>query len=716
MQIKLVLFFIILILVYCLYYNKFIGGKKREKMILNENLGDVKYSFEIDNYFELNKNDILITTCLFLNMNHSKKKHNKYLDGLKKLYKWANKNKYILRIYYDESVIDIIKKQYMKDDIQLYKYNFPDFYNKKLKLHKETFGTLIRFMPFFDVDKHNHNKVFCCDIDFKDHLENLSNNILKFANLDNIKENYKIIGRYGIGYCYKYLTRLNHINDIVLPLTACSLYLEDIKFPINLLSNFLNKYLKDDSQKFKNFEYGVDEHFLNLDLYDYIKKQKLIVYNTTNRFDKYYIPGSSKNIRDIVIKYININKPEITFNIVTFDLILNNLINYIKKQKIEYNKNEVSCILKTLLYGSKYSFIVYKNSYLNNIENYNIFYTIDKKKHSEFYNLNMSGGFNNLHLSTDLFLRTCKELELPFELIDNKTIIMYNKDKTKNLKYHRLYNQSINKKKKQKINKISVSKIFKKNNLPTTQNIIFDKPKNIDDIKNIIKNNNISYPLVIKPIDSTGGIKVFVNLKSDDDVFQILKNEFLNKHINRSKSQKIMFEDFIDGLDHRILAYEDKIFDVIKRTPAYVIGDGKSTLKELIDKANIIKQKNNHYLIPIKKHFLKQNNLKLNSIIPNNKLTYVNNVTNFHQGGFLERIELDKVHPDNINMLKKINKHLDLKLSGIDLIIPDITKSYKSQKCTLNEVNTSPNFDIHYILDKSTRLIKKYLELYFKAK
>ena len=329
---------------------------------------------------------------------------------------------------------------------------------------------------------------------------------------------------------------------------------------------------------------------------------------------------------------------------------------------------------------------------------------------------NLYGGKKNLNFNTSLFLEVCKQLKLPYELIDNQTIIMYNKDKTKHLKYHRLYNNSFKSKKIKKFDKISVSKIFKKNNLPTTHNIIFDKPKNIDDINNIIKNNNISYPLVIKPIDSTGGIKVFVNLKSDNDVFQILKNQFLNKHINRSKSQKIMFEDFIDGLDHRILAYEDKIFDVIKRTPAYVIGDGKSTLKELINKANIIKRKNGHYLIPIKQHFLKQNNLKLNSIIPNNQLTYVNNVTNFHQGGFLERIELDKVHPDNINMLKKINKYLDLKLSGIDLIIPDITKSYKLQKCTLNEVNTSPNFDIHYILDKNTRLIKKYLELYFEIK
>ena len=55
------------------------------------------------------------------------KKKNKYLNGLKKLYNWTNKNKYILRIYYDESVIDVIKNNYIKDDIQLYKYNFRFF-------------------------------------------------------------------------------------------------------------------------------------------------------------------------------------------------------------------------------------------------------------------------------------------------------------------------------------------------------------------------------------------------------------------------------------------------------------------------------------------------------------------------------------------------------------------------------------------------------------
>ena len=41
--------------------------------MINEKLDNVNYNFEIDNYFDLDKNDLLITVCLFLDKNHSEK-------------------------------------------------------------------------------------------------------------------------------------------------------------------------------------------------------------------------------------------------------------------------------------------------------------------------------------------------------------------------------------------------------------------------------------------------------------------------------------------------------------------------------------------------------------------------------------------------------------------------------------------------------------------
>ena len=378
MIIKLFLFFVFLILVYCLYYNKIIGGKK-DTIIINEKLDNVNYNFEIYNYFDLDKNDLLITVCLFLDKNDSEKKHNKYLNGLKNLYKWTNENKYILRIYYDESVVDIIKNNYIKDDIQLYKYNFPDFFDKKLNKHFDTFGTLIRFLPFFDIKYHKSSKILCVDLDIYGNLTNLHKYMIKLSKDKRIKEPYKFFNRFGIGYCYKYLPRLQESNVEHLPYTACAIYLENISFPIEIYTNFINKCLLNNCDEYTNFsnkyQYGVDEHFLNKFLYKYIKKNNIIVYNISNNLYQSYTPATNKDNKDFIDKFLKEKKIETTFDSNKYNVILKNLIDYAKKHNKDINDNILDCTLKTRMYNRDYYLVTYKNYYKDNKEYYELFET-----------------------------------------------------------------------------------------------------------------------------------------------------------------------------------------------------------------------------------------------------------------------------------------------------------------------------------------------------
>ena len=65
-------------------------------------------------------------------------------------------------------------------------------------------------------------------------------------------------------------------------------------------------------------------------------------------------------------------------------------------------------------------------------------------------------------------------------------------------------------------------------------------------------------------------------------------------------------------------------------------------------------------------------------------------------------------------MFKKVNKILNLNLCGIDFMINDISKSYKIQNTSgINEVNTNPNFDIHYYCNNTTSQLEKFFHLYF---
>ena len=80
--------------------------------------------------------------------------------------------------------IQIINKHFIgKKDIQLFKYHCELFYNKTV--HYNTFGTLIRFLPLFDIKEHYHNFTYILDIDYVSHKESLYNKMIFMSNLIN---------------------------------------------------------------------------------------------------------------------------------------------------------------------------------------------------------------------------------------------------------------------------------------------------------------------------------------------------------------------------------------------------------------------------------------------------------------------------------------------------------------------------------------------------
>ena len=49
---------------------------------------------------------------------------------------------------------------------------------------------------------------------------------------------------------------------------------------------------------------------------------------------------------------------------------------------------------------------------------------------------------------------------------------------------------------------------------------------------------------------------------------------------------RVIVERYITGEDYRLLVINYKLVAAAKRTPAHVIGDGISTVRELVDKVN----------------------------------------------------------------------------------------------------------------------------------
>src|SRR5699024_592106 len=97
------------------------------------------------------------------------------------------------------------------------------------------------------------------------------------------------------------------------------------------------------------------------------------------------------------------------------------------------------------------------------------------------------------------------------------------------------------------------------------------------------------YPLVLKPTDANGGRGVFSNLKSESSLKDALH------HVRTVLGYKeVIIEEYLPGVEYRIIVLEDKVVGALNRVPANVIGDGMSTIRELIRIKNKERKQNPH--------------------------------------------------------------------------------------------------------------------------
>ncbi|MEZ4777840.1 MAG: cyanophycin synthetase [Flavobacteriaceae bacterium] len=207
----------------------------------------------------------------------------------------------------------------------------------------------------------------------------------------------------------------------------------------------------------------------------------------------------------------------------------------------------------------------------------------------------------------------------------------------------------------------------------------------------------VGYPLVIKPVDGNHGRGITVDIQNYEDALVAFRNAK-----ESSKSGAIIVEKFITGRDYRLLVINFKLVAAALRTPAHVIGDGKSTVQELIDIVNSDPRRgygHENVLTQITVNELTQNIIKdagytLDSVIPKDEMLILKDTANLSTGGTAEDVT-DIMHPDNIEMAERISRIIDLDICGIDVMTTDISKPLQETGGAVLEVNAGPGFRMH---------------------
>lgn len=228
----------------------------------------------------------------------------------------------------------------------------------------------------------------------------------------------------------------------------------------------------------------------------------------------------------------------------------------------------------------------------------------------------------------------------------------------------------------------------------------------------------LGFPVVLKSEYGAFGSRVYTDLKTKEQVinaFNIIKNDIIKNNMN---GRNILIEEFVEGNDYRILVANNKVVTVYHRIPAQIIGDGKNSIQKLIELENNqreIKNSQQNYgslpLLKISEHelfMLKKQDLEMNSIAQKNQIVLLRSNANQSSGGEIE-VVTDKIHPDNIKLAIEISKVMKIDIIGIDVMIDDISNSYREGKLKILEVNHSPA--VRYWAFKDGEYEKNLLEI-----
>lgn len=244
----------------------------------------------------------IISISLF-KMEQGYKNFEKYLSGLELICRVLPEKLKKLKIvlFIDDSIInepEVYNRIKKIRDLILIKYTCPKFI--KNSRHIELFGTLIRFLPFFEFEGNFTNIVMSIDADTNmDDINYIVNDYKYFKSIDSVYH-------YNTNMFYELLTKWASLDGFTI---LAGRHMCKAKLPINLLLDYLdcirnsncgNMELiksKMDFTKYSTFPYGIDEYFLNYIMLPYIKKQNYF-YSVTVRYNIvapfYYLV--SKNI------------------------------------------------------------------------------------------------------------------------------------------------------------------------------------------------------------------------------------------------------------------------------------------------------------------------------------------------------------------------------------------------------------------------------------
>ncbi|MFC7367423.1 hypothetical protein [Vreelandella zhaodongensis] len=224
--------------------------------------------------------------------------------------------------------------------------------------------------------------------------------------------------------------------------------------------------------------------------------------------------------------------------------------------------------------------------------------------------------------------------------------------------------------------------------VPTPAGKLFESC-NLKDIEKFA--SEIGFPVVLKPLDGSLGNGVVTDISGSES----LAEAFDYVH-NKLGFKKLVLEKQVWGDDFRAFVIAGRVASVVKRVPANVVGDGKSTISELIDQKNA-ERKLNPFLSTglIKKdeevnRYVEKNGFTMSSVILQGEKLRLRGKANASAGA--DVIDVTDSIPEFAKdaAVRAVSCIPDLAYCGVDVMYDEATNS-----CHIIELNAQSQIGVN---------------------
>lgn len=229
----------------------------------------------------------------------------------------------------------------------------------------------------------------------------------------------------------------------------------------------------------------------------------------------------------------------------------------------------------------------------------------------------------------------------------------------------------------------------------------------------------IGFPLVVKPRAGSVSRHVTTNIQNDIELKKAIRHAI-------SYSPAFIVEKFIPNTSvYRATVIDFDFVVCVQQVPANIVGDGISTIRELIDKKNSDPRRGEPHqkqftLYKIvenetTKKLLAEKGYTNDTILKKGEILYLQKDPFLKLGGDLVEVT-PIVHKDNLKLFSDLARFFDIRLTGIDFLAQNITISWKNQSCAILELNSAPCIELHHFPSSGipTNPAKALADMFFK--